>query len=365
MENHDKHPAMLVHRRRPFCAGTPLDRLRQSFFTPNEIFFVRSHGEVPQVDPASFRLIVDGQVRQPLELSLAELAEPTGRFPRRTTSASLQCSGLRRRELAALAPIPGELPWGSDAIGNALWEGFALADLLAAAEPLPEARHVELLGLDSVELPGERTAFGGSLPLDKARGPEVLIADRMNGSPLPAAHGFPLRAVVPGWIGARSVKWLQRITLRETPSENHFQARAYRLFPAAVGPEDVKWEDGIPLGELTVTCLITHPNPEETINARRVPVQGVALAGGGRGIARVEVSSDGGRNWILAELGPQDSPWTWRFWEAAVDLRRGRQEIVARAWDSAAHTQPESAAALWNFKGYMNNSWARVRVLGS
>ncbi len=365
MEHHGKHPALVVRQRRPFNAGPSLDRLRHSFLTPNDAFFVRNHGEVPEVDPASFRLVVDGLVRQPLEIPLAELADPNGRWPRRAAVATLLCAGHRRSELAAVAPIPHEIAWGGEPTSTAQWEGIALADLLQTAEPLPEARHVELAGLDTSERQGEKLTFAGSLPLDKARGPEVLLADRMNDQPLPAVHGFPLRAVVPGWIGARSVKWLHRITLRATPSESYYQTHAYRMFPAAVGPHDVRWEEGIPLGELAVTCLITHPNPEETMSVRRVPVRGIALSGGGRGVARVEVSTDGGRKWIAAELGPQDSPWTWRFWEVEVELRRGRQEIVARAWDSAAHTQPESAAALWNFKGYMNNSWARVRVLGS
>jgi sulfite oxidase len=353
-----KHPGLLVRQAEPFNGGPPPELLGRGFITPVELFFVRNHGGVPEVDAAAFRLEVDGLVERALSLSLADL----GRLPRASLTATLQCAGNRRLELMAHAPIPHELPWGAEAIGNAEWSGVPLREVLAAAGPRPEARHAAFTGLDETERHGHRFAFGGSIPLAKALGAEVLLADAMNGRPLPPVHGAPLRAVVPGYIGARSVKWLARLTLREEPSENYFQAKAYRLFPPDFGPENVVWEEGLMLGESPVTSAILSPLAGEAVPAGRLAVRGWALAGGSRQVARVDVSADGGRSWKVATLGPDHADFAWRLWEAAIDLAPGEHEIACRAWDTAAQTQPERAAEVWNFKGYANNAWHRVRT---
>jgi sulfite oxidase len=359
MAPHGKDPRLLIRQESPFNGGPPPEAMRSSFVTPSGLFFVRNHGDVPEVDAAAFRLEVEGAVHQPLALSLAELAA----FPRHEVTATIQCAGNRRSELAAAKPIPHELPWENEAVSNAVWAGVRLADLLRAAGPTATARHAALCGLDEAERHGKRFHFGGSIPLDKALQPEVLVATEMNGEPLPAVHGFPVRLVVPGWIGARSVKWLHRIRLQEKPSDNYFQSVAYRLFPASVGPENVVWEEGTMLGEQAVNAVVTSPRPGDRLRAGALRVEGIALAGGGRRVERVEISLDGGRSWTAAALGAEESAWAWRFWDATVTLAAGAQEIVVRAWDSAAQTQPSTIEQVWNFKGYMNNAWARVPVL--
>jgi sulfite oxidase len=359
MAPHGKDPRILIRQESPFNAGPPPDELRRSFVTPRELFFVRNHGEVPAVDPSAFRLEVKGAVRQALGLSLGDLA----RFPRAEVTATIQCAGNRRSELGARKPIPHELPWGSEAVSNARWAGVRLGDVLREAGPTEGARHAAFCGLDEAERHGKRFHFGGSIPLDKALGDEVLLATEMNGEPLPPVHGYPVRVVVPGWIGARSVKWLHKIVLQESPSENYFQSVAYRLFPAGVGPENVVWEEGTMLGEQAVNAFVTSPVAGATLPAGRLVVAGVALAGGGRRIERVEVSTDSGASWIRASFEPQEDTWAWRFWQAEVGLAAGRHEIVVRAWDSASQTQPSTVDQVWNFKGYMNNSWARVPIV--
>ncbi len=193
--------------------------------------------------------------------------------------------------------------------------------------------------------------------------PEVLLAWEMNGAPLPAVHGGPVRVLVPGYVGARSVKWLQRITALAGPSDNYFQATAYRLLPPGADPSAAGPGDGISLGPIALNSAILSPADGDSVPPGPATVRGYALAGEDRSVARIDVSADGGRSWQLAELGEHPGEYAWRLWRAAVTIpASGPAEIVARAWDSTGALQPESAQALWNPKGYANNSWPRVRL---
>jgi sulfite oxidase len=162
--------------------------------------------------------------------------------------------------------------------------------------------------------------------------------------------------VVPGYVGARSVKWVTRVTARKRPSDNYFQAVSYRLLPPAPGP-------GLPLGQVAINCDILVPEDGAALRAGRTTVTGYAFGGDGRGVARVDVSLDQGRTWRQADLDPGAGPWAWRHWRAVLDLPAGEATITARAWDTAAASQPESPESLWNPGGYVNNSWPRVRVV--
>lgn len=352
-----KHPDFIIHSQEPLNGGPPLPALAASATTPNHLFFVRNHGTIPQLDPASYRLEIGGMVQQPLALALADLR----RLPRAAVSATLQCAGNRRDELSAVAETPGELPWGAEAISSAVWEGVPLREVLRAAGIDPAAAHVAFASCDDVERLGRHFGYGGSLPLAKALAPEVLLADTMNGAPLPAEHGFPLRVIAPGYIGARSVKWLHTITLQAEPSNNYFQAHAYKLFPGDIGAQNVDWHGGMMLGEQSLTSVICEPAPGAKLAAGPVLLRGYAYAGG-RSVERVEVSADGGACWQQAELLGQPEPWTWRLWQARVDLPPGQHTLAVRAWDSAAQTQPSEICQVWNFKGYMNNAWHRIAV---
>jgi sulfite oxidase len=297
---------------------------------------------------------VHGLVGRELELSLETLREA---LPERTETATLQCAGHRRAGLMAIRDIPGEAPWGAGATGTATWTGVALGDVLALAGPLPEAAHAGFVGADVSPEAGQR--FGGSIPLEKALRREVLLAWAMNGEPLPEVHGAPVRVVVPGYIGARSVKWLERIEVRSAPWEGYFQHVVYRLLPEDGRPGPGA---GMPLGLVALNSDVLAPADGETIPAGPVQVRGYAFAGGERYIARVDVSLDGGASWSQAELLQDLGPWAWRQWQITVDLAPGEHEILVRAWDSSAATQPDDEAALWNPKGYVNNARPRIRV---
>ncbi|HXK60092.1 MAG TPA: sulfite oxidase [Acidobacteriota bacterium] len=359
MQEHQKAADFSFHSESPLNGGTSPTILRQWFVTPVEHFFIRNHGNVPQVDLKAFRLKIDGLVERPLSLTVGELRD---QFTVRTALATLQCAGNRRDELIHVSPIPGETPWGAEAVGTAEWTGVSLRDVLEQARIKPEAEHVAFSGLDDIEKEGDRFKFGGSIPIDKAFQSEVLLACEMNGAPLTPFHGFPLRLVVPGYIGARSVKWLGRITLQREPSRNYYQVKAYRMYPPDMRQENVVWEKGIELGEFPVNVVICRPTDGTQTTESRIPVQGYALAGGGRLITRIDISSNGGQTWQQAQLDKAGNRWTWRFWEAEVELGAGTNQIVARGWDSAVNTQPETPASVWNFKGYMNNCWHRITI---
>jgi sulfite oxidase len=339
---------MIVHSREPLNAETPRTRLLPAI-TPTEDFYVRNHGPVPP-PPSSFR--VEGLVETPLELTAEALRE---RFATRELIATLQCAGNRRAGLMAVRDIPGEMPWGPGATGTATWRGAVLADVLAAAGLRDQAAHIELVGAEPAVESG--APFGGSITREKALSGSVLLAWEMNGEPLTPEHGAPLRAVVPGYIGARSVKWLTHVNALAEPSRNHFQAVAYRLIPA-----DDPDGEGIALGAVAINADIVAPEDGASVPAGPLEVFGYAFAGDDRLIVRVDVSVDGGRHWREAELLGYDARWVWRQWRIELQAQPGALEIVARAWDSAAGTQPEDPASVWNPKGYVNNSWARASV---
>ena len=315
---------------------------------------MRNHGPVPDSGPAALR--VDGLVREPLSLTAGDLRE---RFEPAGLTATLQCAGNRRAGLIAVRDIPGEAPWGPGATGTARWRGARLRDVLAAAGVADGAAHVVFHGADRAEEADPPQPFAGSIPLEKARRSEVLLAWEMNGEPLTAVHGAPLRALVPGYIGARSVKWLTRVELSAEPCDGYFQAVAYRLLHPEESPAPGAGDE---LGEIALNSEVLSPPDGARVAAGEVELRGYAFAGGERHVTRVEVSLDGGHAWEDAELLDDLGRWAWRLWRHPVALAPGEHTVVVRAWDSAAATQPEHAETVWNPKGYVNSAWGRVRL---
>jgi sulfite oxidase len=356
MDRYGKRAGLIVHGDEPYNAETTPDALGEGPLTATDAFYVRGHGAVPEIDPSAWRLRVHGRVERELDLSLGTLREA---FREREVTATLQCAGNRRAGLMAIRDIPGEAPWGPGATGTATWSGVALADVLALAGPARDASHVGFEGSDVCREAKPVQHFGGSIGLEKACRAEVLLAWAMNGEPLSPVHGAPVRVVVPGYIGARSVKWLERIEVRRVPWHGYFQDVAYRLLPEDGTPGPGR---GMPLGLVALNADILSPADGATVAAGPVEVRGYAFAGGERHVARVDVSADGAASWRQADLLDDLGRWAWRQWRTTLDLTPGEHEIVVRAWDSSAATQPEDEAALWNPKGYVNNARPRVRV---
>ncbi len=348
----------LFHGTDGLNSGARQAGLADGLVTPIEHFFTRSHATPPSIDVANWRLVVDGMVERPHALSYTELQQ----LPRREVTATLLCAGLRRDELLSVAALPGELPWGPEPASTGRWGGVSLREVLLASGLSPEAQHIEFTGLDSVDRHGRRFGFGGSITRDKALDPEVLLAFELNGQPLSPTHGFPVRALVPGWIGARSVKWLGRITASATPSSNYFQTHAYRVQrePDAAHPSDVT--AGVAIDQITLNSVILDPVPGQRVAAGAAELRGWAIGTAACAISAVEYSTDDGATWRAATLDAVRDRWTWTRWHATVVLAAGQHSLLVRAVDETGATQPSDVAEVWNVKGYLNNAWHRVQI---
>ena len=185
------------------------------------------------------------------------------------------------------------------------------------------------------------------------------------GRSLSREHGFPARTIVPGFIGARSVKWLGKIIVSDRSSENNFVAKDYKMFPPEATPESVKPDQYDPIYEMVLGSAICSPRLGDHVRAGTITVRGYAVPPGdsGASLSRVEVSPDGGKTWTVARFSDRQGRFTWRLWEADVSVPSGNSTLVVRATDSKGKTQPERAA--WNFKGYLNDSWHRVTIVAS
>ena len=324
----------MVEQRRVVTAApenseTPLERLA-SWVTPNRLFFVRNHFEVPRIDVATWRLRIEGLVERPREWTFDELAE----LPQRTVFATLECAGNGR---SFLRPHAHGVPWGAGAIGHAEWTGVPLREVLDEAGLKPSAVALVFEGHDrgtEADHP-EPMSFCRGLPMAKALDPHTLIALRMNGELLEPNHGFPARLLVPGWYGVASVKWLRRIAAVDQPPRGYYETIKYTIQERT--PQGIVT---VPLGPMMVKSEIIRPRPGEVLGVGANRVAGVAWAGE-EAVARVEVSADGGRTWADAELvGPRDRfSWTlWEYlWEAAAP---GCYTLLARATTASGRVQP-------------------------
>lgn len=353
-----KRADTIVHERCPFNAEAAPSALARDEITALDTFYCRNHGPIPDISADDWHVDVDGLVATPLSVTFDQL---TSRFRAQRIVATLQCAGNRRTEFNEIREIAGEDPWRSGATSTAEWRGARLADVLDAAGVRGGGDlHAAFVAPDVSSLASPPQPFGGSVPLPKAMSDEVLLAWEMNDQPLPRVHGGPVRVLVPGYIGARSVKWVSTITVQKVPSRNYFQAFAYRILPPDRDPDSVGPDAGVSLSTVALNCDILVPEDGAEVAAGPLTIRGYAFAGE-HDVARVEVSIDDGRTWRAAKLAAARSRWAWRRWTLTVDAPPGPLTVRARAWDTTGATQPESAASLWNPKGYANNAWARAR----
>lgn len=346
---------MLIRRQRAPLLETPFKVFDQGIITPNDRFFVRWHyDDIPlSVDVATFRLRVGGRVKTPVALSLADILK----MPRVQVTAVNQCSGNSR---SAFAPrVPGA-QWADGAMGNAVWTGVRLKDVLAHAGVKPGAVAVRLSGLDRP--PGDAPWYAKSLDIDHALGDDVMIAFAMNGQQLPLLNGFPLRVVVPGWFSTYWVKALDRIEVLSAPDTGYWMAKAYQIptAPRANVPPGAHDFAKAPISRMIPRAFITNRASGPAPASRPIVLRGIAM-GGDSGVAKVELSLDNGRQWKAARLGRDHGRYSFRGWDMTLPgLAPGRHMIMVRATNSAGETQRPDA--IWNPSGYMLNAVQRIML---
>ncbi|XP_032528940.2 sulfite oxidase [Danaus plexippus] len=358
---------LCVKTARPFNAETPPAEQVRHFDTPAELFYVRQHMPVPDLDGSCHRLtvLVEGEGERRLQLSVDEL----NRFKRQEVRAALMCAGNRRSEMNLVKPVKG-LSWRTGAIGNAVWGGVLLRDVLLAAgvsDKDTEGKHVTLMGAD---MDATGTYFSTSIPLSHAldERARVLLATSMNGAPLTKDHGHPLRVVVPGAPAVRSVKWLQCIKVSSEESPSHWHQRDYRSFGPSVSWETADFPSAPPVYSLPVTSAVCSPEDGDTVRPRRgaLHVQGYAYSGGGAKIIRVEVSTDRGATWREARLRSDSAPprehYSWTLWDVDLPAAGPQMEIWVKATDSNFNAQPENFRDIWNIRGIISNAYHKIKV---
>jgi DMSO/TMAO reductase YedYZ molybdopterin-dependent catalytic subunit len=323
----------IVRGEDPLNLEMPFDKL-ESFLTPTESFYVRTHFPIPNIDRDAWWLRVEGEVEKPFAINYEELIG----LPSVTVPVTLECAGNNRN---FLEPKVTGVQWRLGAVGTAEWNGVPLSILLDRAGVKASACEVILEGADCGMLedpkspPGEST-FARGISLSKARA-DVVLAYKMNGVDLPPRNGFPVRAVVPGWYAMASIKWLQRIIVINRPFTGYYQTIDYAYWKRG---EDIA--ERTPLAELQVKAEIARPAENETVPANSsVRVHGAAWTSGGE-ITRVELSTDGGASWNETKLIDKPVPNAWRRWELQwrTPSQPGKQILIARATDSQGRTQP-------------------------
>jgi DMSO/TMAO reductase YedYZ molybdopterin-dependent catalytic subunit len=323
----------IVRSEDPLNLEMPFSTLN-SFITPTKSFYVRTHFPIPAIDRDAWWLHVEGEVEKPFAINYEELLE----LESRTTAVTLECAGNNRD---FLEPKVKGVQWGLGAVGTAEWRGVPLSILLDRAGVKTSACEVILEGgdqgtLEDAKSPSGLLRFARSIPLAKARS-DVLLAYKMNGVDLPPQHGFPLRAIVPGWYAMASIKWLQRIIVTDRLFSGYYQTLDYAFWKRRGDIAELA-----PLTEMQIKAEIAKPVKGEIVPAdSKVRVHGAAWTSDGE-IMKVELSTDGGATWNEAELFGESKPNAWRLWEYdwQTPAAAGKQTLIARATDSLGRTQP-------------------------
>src|ERR1700704_2506902 len=326
---------LTIRQKEPKNLEAPFDRL-DSYLTPTELFYIRSHFPIPTLDRASYQLRIDGAVRSPLALSYEELRS----MPSETRVATLECAGNSR---VFLVPQVQGAQWELGAVSNAEWTGVPLRALLERADLTEDACEIVLEGADrgtpkEEPLPPDPISYAWSVPRAKAIQPEVLIAYQMNGRDLPRDHGFPVRAIVPGHYGMASVKWLTRIEALHKPFHGYWQTSDYAYWASM---------DGKPvrraLGEMKLKSQIARPRVYETLAPNRIYTVSGAAWSGEADVVEVTVSTDGGFTWAKAEFLDPVRRHAWRRWKFdwLTPKEPGKNNFLARAKDADGVFQPD------------------------
>src|SRR6267154_1425402 len=346
---------LIIRQKEPRNLESPFDQI-DSYLTPTELFYIRSHFPIPSLDRATYQLRIDGAVRHPFALSYEELRSMRSE----TRVATLECAGNSR---VFLVPQVQGAQWELGAVSNAEWTGVPLR--ARSRKHLAQGRRapVTLVGADrgmpkEQPFPPDPIAYARSLPRAKAIGSDVLIAYQMNGRDLPRDHGFPVRAIVPGHYAMASVKWLTRIQAVRQPFQGYWQTSDYAYWASMDGNPVRR-----PLGEMQLKSEIARPRVYETVAPNRIyTVSGAAWAGE-TDVTEVAVSTDGGRSWAEAEFLDPVRRHAWRRWKFGwlTPKEPGQYTLRARAKDANGTVQPDEHD--WNYGSYVITHLLPIEVI--
>ena len=353
----EKAKGMQFHSERPLTGSVPAHE-HDFDVTPSHRMFVRNNLLTPAIDINTHRLTIKGLVDKELTFSVFDLAK---NFRTVSMQGMIECAGSGR---SAYQPRASGTPWlETGGMGCPMWGGVRLADVLKAAGVRPGAAHVAGQGGDPGLVPTAAPVIR-SIPMRKAMDEGTLIAWAMNGQPLPWIHGYPLRLVVPGWVGSASTKWLHTLTVLDAPFKGTFMDSSYRVPRTPIEPGQKMPPDSVSTEAWPIKSMITYPAPNARVRqAGALTVRGRAWVGEGS-VDHVEISSDEGKTWQRAQLAPRSPlhPYAWRtFTYEYKPQRPGYVTFLARAWDDRGNAQP--AVPSWNPLGYFWNGWHRVGVL--
>ncbi|MEJ7591039.1 MAG: molybdopterin-dependent oxidoreductase [Planctomycetaceae bacterium] len=326
----------LIYRSKAPRNGEPkLEKLVENWITPTPQFYIRSHGANPAIVADEFKVSVEGMVENPLVFSIQELIE---KFPKSSCTCTVSCAGIRRYEFNKVKEIKG-VAWQEGPIGNAVWSGVRLLDVLKAAGIKTEAKHVWFEGADEI-VDGKATfPFGGSVPLTKLLEeecpmPGVLLATHMNGEPLLPDHGFPIRTIVPGYIGARSVKWLRKIVVSDKPSPNHFIADVYKMVYSGT---PVEIDETAPIYRYPVNAALCSAEKRKAeYVCRATHCQQVAKGAPSVVLKSQRTMEQRGQPPRWEEVGD----FCWQLWSSTLTIANAETDICVRATDSLGNTMP-------------------------
>jgi len=352
----EKAKSMQWHSERPLTGSVPAHE-HDFDATPNDRMFVRNNLTTPAIDINTHRLTIKGLVDKELSFSTFDLAKE---FRTVSMQGMLECAGSGR---STYRPAASGTPWlETGGMGCPVWGGVRLADLLKAAGLKPGAAHVAGQGGDPGMVPTAAPVIR-SIPMAKAMNEATLVAWAMNGEPLPWVHGYPLRLVVPGWVGSASTKWLHTLSVLDAPFKGTYMDSSYRVPRTPIEPGTKMPPDAVSAEAWPVKSIITSPAPNAHVKSGSILVRGRAWVGAGA-VERVEISSDEGKTWQRAQLAPASPlhPYAWRtFTYEHRPQRPGYVSFLARAWDDRGNSQP--AVPYWNPLGYFWNGWHRVGVV--
>ncbi len=351
----EKVPAMEWHSERPLTGSVPAHE-HDFDITPNYRMFVRNNLLTPLIDFNAHRLAIKGLVDRELSFSVVDLAK---QFRTVSLQGMLECAGSGR---SGYQPKASGTPWlPTGGMGCPEWGGVRLADVLKAAGLKPGAAHVAGQGGDPGMVATAAPVIR-SIPVKKALDEDTLIAWAMNGGPLPFVHGYPLRLVVPGWVGSASTKWLHTLTVLDAPFKGTYMDSSYRVPKVPVEPGTKMPPDAVSAEAWPIKSMITFPVPNAPYKAgATITVRGKAWVGEGS-VDRVEISADEGKSWRPAQLARATGRYAWRtFTYEFKPEGPGYVTFLARAWDDRGNAQP--AQPNWNPLGYFWNAWHRVGVV--